>query len=138
MKRRQITITDPLHGLTSQIDDIVYRDGQPYAEKQVFEVSTGRLVADLLAPMDSATASIMATIAAVEAADLALLTDDTQRVELDVGGDGRFWITTSIRSEQTAGDWVKASHMAFERRNLAQCQLRQMARAKIAGLAQAA
>jgi len=131
MNRRILTITDPLHGLTSEIDDIVYRDGKPFAEKQVFEASTGRRVAELLAPMDSGEASVLATIAAVEAADLALLSGETQRVELDRGGDGRWWITTQVRSEQTGGAWVKASHMAFDERHLAQCQLRRMARAKV-------
>lgn len=137
MTRRPITITDPLHGLTSEIDDIVCKDGKPFGEKRVFDLSTGLPVTELLAPLDSATASIFATIAAVEAADLALLSDDTQRVELDLGGDGRFWITTSIRSEQTAGEWTKASNMVFEERHLAQCQLRRMARAKVAAMAQA-
>ncbi|MBX9910846.1 MAG: hypothetical protein K2Z25_19340 [Beijerinckiaceae bacterium] len=138
MRNRTFTITDPLHGLTGELGDIVYRDGVPFSEKEVFEVSTGRLVCKMLAPMSSGTACIMATIAAVEKADLALLSGETQRVELDRGGDGRWWITTRIRSEQTCGEWVKASHMAFAERHLAQVQLRRMVRAKVANMAEAA
>lgn len=128
--RRALKITDPLQGLTSEVDDIVYRNNIAYAAKRVFEASTGRLVVEFLAPMDNATVSVLATIQAVEKADLAMLASDTQRVDLDRSG-GRWWITTYIRSEQTAFDWVKCSHMGFDHRNEAQCQLRRMVRAKL-------
>lgn len=138
MKNRTFTITSSLHWLTSEINDIVYRNGEPFAEKEVFEASSRRLVCKLLAPMSTGTACIMATIAAVEEADLAALAGETQRYELDRGSDGRWWITERIRSEQTGNAWVKAGHKEFESRNLAQVELRSMASAKAARMAEAA